>query len=57
MKTSLKNKTQEKKERKKKKKKRKKKRKTEKGMEDRELWGVPYFHPKILVLIDPSNSL
>ena len=51
MKTSLKNKTQEKKREK------KKKRKTEKGMEDRELWGVPYFHPKILVLIDPSNSL
>ena len=41
----------------KKREKKKKKRKTEKGMEDRELWGVPYFHPKILVLIDPSNSL
>ena len=55
MKTSIKNKTQEKKREKKKRK--KKKRKTEKGMEDRELWGVPYFHPKILVPIDPSNSL
>ena len=41
----------------KKREKKKKKRKTEKGMEDRELRGVPYFHPKILVLIDPSNSL